>query len=150
MSDKEYQLYAWTENGKVRFSPLALCEQEALLWDEYDSSYWSQSLSWEEYEHLVHVAWQWGMLLLDEKRYWEAYGRFSDGIDICRYAVWKLPVPKDGGVHPFLLALEELYRGCELAVLEEGDTLEELFYESAVQDIRQGLWAAALDEPSSP
>ena len=34
MSNKEYQLVAWTENGDVFFSENALQEQEMLLWDE--------------------------------------------------------------------------------------------------------------------
>ena len=149
MSEKNYQLYAWTDKDEVRFSELALREQEMLLMDEYDSSYYSKDLSWERYEHLSHIAWQWGMLLLGEKDYWASYRRFQDGIIICREAIWKCPVPKDGGMNPFLLALEELYKGCEHAAWEEGSTLWELFCEDAIQDIRHGLWEAAPIEPSS-
>ena len=150
MSENNYQLYAWTENEEVRFSELALREQEMLLMDEYDSLYYSEDRSWRRYERLAHVAWQWGMLLLGEKVYWEAYGRFRDGVDVCREANWKCRVPEDGGVHPFLLALDELYRGCEEAAWAEGSSLWWLFCEDAMQDIRQGLWRVAPREPSSP
>ena len=143
MSENEYQLYAWTENEEVRFSGLALREQEALLMDEYDSLYYSDDISWERYERLSRVAWQWGMLLFREKDYWAAYARFRDGVDICREAIRECPVPKDGGVHPFLPALDELYRGCEDAAWAEGSSLWLFFCEDALQDIRQGLWGKA-------
>ena len=144
----DYQLYAWTENEEVRFSELALWEQEMLFRDEFDASYYSKVLSWECYERLSHIAWQWGMLLLGAKEYRAAYRRFVDGIYVCRDAVWKCHFPKDGGVNPFVLALDELYKGCEEAAYRDNSTLWELFYEDAIQDIRQGLWKAAPPEPS--
>ena len=64
MSENNYQLVAWTENGEVKFSGVALWEQEMLLWDEYYSLYYSEDKGWERYSRLVHIAWQWGMLLL--------------------------------------------------------------------------------------
>ena len=150
MSEKTYQLYAWTEREEVRFSELALWEQEMLLMDEYDSSYYSEDLSWERYERLSHIAWQWGMLLLGEKDYRSAYNRFSDGIDVCVDALRKLPFPKDGGVNPFILALDDLYKGCEEAAYKGDGMLWELFCEDAIRDIRHGYWASAPTRTTSP
>lgn len=149
MSEKTYQLYAWTEREEVRFSGLAFWEQEMLLMDEFDSSFYADDLSWDRYVHLAHVAWQWGMLLMGEKDYWAAYGRFSDGIDVCVDALRKCPFPKDGGVNPFLLALEDLYKGCEDAAYKGDRMLWELFCEDAIREIRDGYWAAAPAGPAS-
>lgn len=140
MSEKEYELVAWTENGEVRLSGSALREQDALLWEEYYSLYYSGDHSWERYERLTRVAWQWGMLLLEMKDYRAAYGRFVDGLYACRDAVRFLYVPQDGGVHPFLPAMDELYDGCRKAALEEGGTLEEVLHEDGIHDIRRQMW----------
>ena len=149
MSEKTYQLYAWTEREEVRLSELALWEQEMLLMDEFDSLYCSHDLSWERYERLAQVAWQWGMLLLGTKDYRSAYGRFRDGIDVCVDALRKCHLPKDGGVNPFLLALEDLYKACEDAAYQGDWMLWELFCEDAVQEIRRSYWEAASIAPSS-
>ena len=37
MSENNYQLVAWTENGEIKFSGYAMWEQEMLLQDEIDS-----------------------------------------------------------------------------------------------------------------
>ena len=140
MSNKEYQLVAWTENGEVFFSENALQEQEMLLWDEYCSFDNPEDHSWERYERLSHVAWQWGTLLLRMGDYRAAYDRFSDGLLVCRDAVRFLPVPDGGGAHPFLPAMDDLYMGCRKAALEEGGTLEEILCEDGVHDYRRGLW----------
>lgn len=142
MSENNYQLYAWTENGEVKFSGAALWEQEMLLWDEYYSLYYSEEKGWERYSRLVHVAWQWGMLLLERKEYGDAYGRFKDGLFACRDAMRYLHIPEDGGVHPFLLAMDDLLDGCYKAVLED-DTLEEVYFEDSFRDIRRQLWEEA-------
>ena len=149
MSEKTYQLYAWTEHEEVHFSELALWEQEMLLMDEFESSYYSEDLSWERYERLSHVSWQWGMLLLGDGDYRSSYGRFRDGIDICVDALRKCAFPKDGGVNPFLVALEDLYQACEDAAYNGDWMLWELFCEDAIQEIRNGYWAAASIEPFS-
>ena len=51
-----------------------------------------------------------------------------------------LKVPADGGLHPFLIAFDEMYEGCQKAALEEDYSLEEVFIESALQDWRSELW----------
>ena len=56
MSDTIYRLVAWTENGEVRFSEDALQEQEALLWDEYSSLYYSGVRTPECIERLCREA----------------------------------------------------------------------------------------------
>ena len=150
MSEKTYQLYAWTEREEVRFSGLALQEQEMLLMDEFDSLYYSEDLSWERFERLSHVDWQWGMLLLGEENYREAYARFKDGIDICLDALRTFSVPKDGGVNPFLLALEDLYEGCKGAAYKGDGMLWELFVEDSIREIRQSYWETAPVPPQSP
>lgn len=142
MSENNYQLVAWTENGEVKFSDFALREQEMLLWDEFYSLYYSENKGWEHYSQLVHVAWQWGMLLLEMKEYWKAYNRFTDGLYVCRDAMRVLHYPVDGGINPFLLAMDDLFEGCHKAALED-DNLEELFYEDSFHDIRCQLWEKA-------
>ena len=140
MSNKEYQLVAWTENGEVFFSDYALQEQEMLLREEYCSLDYPEDHSWERYERLSHVAWQWGTLLLRKGDYRAAYDRFADGLLVCRDAVRFLHVPEGGGAHPFLPAMDDLYMGCRKAAIEEGGTLEEIFCEDGVHDYRRGLW----------
>ena len=140
MSNKEYQLVAWTENGEVFFSENALQEQEVLLRDEYCSLDNPEDRSWERYERLSHVAWQWGMILLRMGDYRSAYYRFTDGLLVCRDAVRFLPVPAGSGAHPFLPAMDDLYMGCRKAAQEEGGTLEEILCEDGVHDYRRGLW----------
>ena len=142
MSENNWQLVAWTEKGEVKFSDFALREQEMLLWDEYYTLYFSEEKGWDRYSRLVHVALQWGMLLLGMGRYREAYDRFVDGHYVCLEAIRNLCCPKDGGINPFLLALDDLYEGCYMAALED-DTLEEVFFESAFRDIRRQLWEEA-------
>lgn len=142
MSENNYQLVAWTENGEVKFSDFALNEQEMLLWDEYYTLYYSEDKGWDRYSRLVHVALQWGMLLLGMGRYREAYDRFYDGYYVCLEAIRYLRCPKDGGINPFLLAMDDLYEGCHMAALED-DTLDEVFFESAFRDIRRQLWEEA-------
>lgn len=139
MSEKEYELVAWTENGKIRLSGSALLEQDALLREEYCSLYYSGEKSWERYERLCLVALQWGRLLLEMGDYRAAYGRFVDGLYACRDAVRFLHVPRDGGEHPFVLAMDDLFDGCKEAALEEGGTLEEIFHEDGVHDLRRQL-----------
>lgn len=139
MSENYYQLVAWTENGEVKFSEIAMWEQEMLLREEYNSLYYSDDKGWERYSRLVHIAWQWGMLFMEMKEYWKAYGRFHDGLHICLEAIRNTPCPEDGGANPFLVALDELFEGCHLAALEDIN-LEEVFYESAFQEIRRQLW----------
>ncbi|MBQ6762882.1 MAG: hypothetical protein IJP49_09030 [Bacteroidales bacterium] len=144
MSENNYQLVAWTENGEVKFSGVALWEQEMLLWDEYYSLYYSEDKGWERYSRLVHIAWQWGMLLLEMKEYWKAYGRFTDGLYACRDAMRFLHFPEDGGVHPFLLAMDDLLEGCHKAALED-DNLEEVYFEDSFRDIRRQHWEKTAD-----
>jgi len=122
MSDTKYRLVAWTENGEVRFSADALQEQEAPLWDEYHSLYYAGDRTPESLERLCRVAWQWGSLLLRQKDYRGAYGRFSDGILACRSA----------GCYP--PALEDLCEGCREAAGREGGTLVEILYEEGIPD----------------
>lgn len=148
MSEINYQLYAWTENGEVKFSKAALWEQEMLLRGEVFSVD-SKSRDWECYSRLAHLYWQWGMLLLDLKEYWDAYDRFHDGLFVCRDAIWFLDFPIEGGINPFLLAMDDLFDGCHKAVLEN-NTLEELFYEDSFYDIKRQLWAIAPIQPEEP
>ena len=49
-------------------------------------------------------------------------------------------------MHPFLIAFDDMYDGCHRAAMEEGYTLEEVFEEDAIQDIRRGLWEKAPED----
>ena len=139
MSENNYQLVAWTENGEVKFSGVTMWEQEMLLREEYDTLYYSDEKGWERYSRLVHISWQWGMLLMEMKEYWEAYGRFHDGRHVCLEALRNLHFPETGGINPFLVALDDLFEGCHKAALEDTN-LEEVYYESAFHEIRMQLW----------
>lgn len=149
MSERKYELVAWTENGEVRLSQSAMLEQEALLRDEYDSLYYSGDRSWEHFERLSYVALLWGRLLLEMEDYRAAYGRFVDGLYACRDAVRFLHVPEDGGAHPFLSAMDDLYAGCMKAALAEGGTLEEILYEDGIHDIRRQMRERVAEMPGN-
>lgn len=138
MSENNYQLVAWTENGEVRFSGVAMWEQEMLLREEIYAVD-PGTRDWTCYARLTHLFRQWGMLLLEMKEPWEAYGRFRDGLHICLEAIRNNSCPEDGGANPFLVALDELFEGCHLAALEDVN-LEEVYYESAFHEIRMELW----------
>ncbi len=142
MSENNYQLVAWTENGEIKFSGYAMWEQEMLLQDEIDSID-TDSMDWDSYSRLTHLYWEWGMLLIGMKENWDAYGRFKDGLYVCMEAIRFIHFPKDGGINPFLLAMDDLIEGCHSAALndlEQGGTLEEVFHEEAFHDIRRQLW----------
>lgn len=148
MSNNDYELVAWTNNGEVFFSFYGLQVQDLLMWNEYYSCDCPESQSWESFERLSYLAFQWGMLLLKKKDYWAAYSRFVDGIYVCQEAMRHFPTQEDSGINPFLLALDDLYYGCKEAALEEGATLEEVFYEDGIHDYRRGKWLEAATEPT--
>ena len=143
MSENTYRLSAWTENGEIMFSDFTLREQEMLLQEEIYCLDCSKEQEWEFYSRLSHLYLQWGMLLLEMNEYWEAYRRFVDGLYVCRDAIRFLRFPKDGGVNPFLLAMDDLYEGCKEAAWREKGTLEEVLYEDGIHDIRRQLWESA-------
>ena len=138
MSENDYQLVAWTENGEVRFSGVAMWEQEMLLREEIYAVD-PDSRDWECYSRLTYLYWQRGMLLLELKEPWGAYDCFVDGLYVCLEAIRNLHFPKSGGINPFLLAMDDLLDGCHKAALED-DSLEEVYYESAFHEIRMELW----------
>lgn len=136
-----YTLEAWTDEGEVRFSGHGLYEQ--LWWYEDDACVDDGEKTWEDYERLIHLIWSRGMFLLSQGEFRESYDCFLDGARVCQEAVRALKVSTDGGLHPFLIAFDDMYQGCHRAAMEEGYTLEEVFEEDAIQDIRRGLWERA-------
>lgn len=141
MTETIYQLYAWTEENEVCFSPLAAWEQGE--WYEDDAYVHEGEKTWADYERLAHMIHERGMFLLSRQDYHAAYHVFEDGAQFCMEAKRMLKVPSDGGLHPFLIAFDEMYEGCQIAALEEDYSLEEVFIESALQDWRSELWKNA-------
>ncbi|MBQ9192858.1 MAG: hypothetical protein IJ156_03970 [Bacteroidales bacterium] len=139
-----YALEAWTDEGEVHFSGHGLCEQ--LGWYEDDTSVADGEKTWADYERLTFMIWSRGMFLLSQGECRESYDCFWAGAKVCEEAIRVLKVPADGGLHPFLIAFDEMYEGCNQAALEEGYALEEVFDEDALQDIRQGLWKKAPED----
>ncbi|MBR5176839.1 MAG: hypothetical protein IKW89_13065 [Bacteroidales bacterium] len=138
MTEKKYQLVAWTEEGEVFFTPVSAREQE---WMYEDDAYVDGGeKTWADYEWLAHMIYERGMFLLSLQDYHAAYNVFENGARFCMEAMRKLKVPSDGGLHPFLIAFDEMYGGCHKAALEEDYSLEEVFIESALQDWRSQLW----------
>ena len=117
MTEKKYQLYAWTEDNEVFFSPLAEWEQGD--WYEEDAYVGCGEKTWADYERLTHMIHERGMFLLSRQDYHAAYHVFEDGAQFCMEAMRKLKVPFDGGAHPFLIAFDEMFEGCHMAALEE-------------------------------
>ena len=145
MTETVYQLYAWTEENEVRFSPLAEWEQGE--WYEDDAYVQDGEKTWTNYERLAYMIHERGMFLLSQQEYRAAYHVFEDGARFCMEAKRMLKVPAEGGLHPFLIAFEEMYEGCNKAALEEDYSLEEVFIESALQDWRSDLWKNAPVKP---
>ena len=141
MTETIYQLYAWTEEKKVCYSPLAAWEQGE--WYEEDAHVHEGEKTWAEYERLAHMIRERGMFLLSRQDYCEAYRVFEDGARFCMEAERMLKVPADGGLHPFLIAFDDMFEGCHIAAVEEDYSLEEVFSESALQDWRSQLWKNA-------
>lgn len=141
MTEKIYQLYAWTEENEACFSPLAAWEQGE--WYEDDAYVHEGEKAWADYERLAHMIHERGMFLLSQQEYRAAYHVFEDGAQFCMEAKRMLKVPADGGLHPFLIAFDEMFEGCHKAALEEDYSLEEVFIESALQDWRRELWKNA-------
>lgn len=139
-----FTLEAWTDEGEVHFSAHGLREQ---LWWYEDEAYvdgWEKT--WEDYERLTCMIWSRGMFLLSQGEFRESYDCFLDGARVCQEAIRAFKVPADGGLHPFLIAFDDMYDGCHRAAMEEGYTLEEVFDEDAIQDIRRGLWEKAPED----
>ena len=141
-----YTLESWTEEGDVHFSGHGLYEQLWMYEDDASIDKPAGDRTWEDYERLTHMIWSRGMFLLSLGEYRESYDCFWAGARACEEAVRMLKVPADGGLHPFLIAFDEMYEGCNRAALEEGYALEEIFYEDGIQDIRRGLWEKAPDD----
>lgn len=141
MTEKIYQLYAWTEENEVCFSPLAAWEQGE--WYEDDAYVQDGDKIWDDYERLAHMIHERGIFLLSRQDYHAAYHVFENGAQFCMEAMRMLQVPADGGLHPFLIAFDEMFEGCQKAALEEDYSLEEVFVESALQDWRSELWKNA-------
>ena len=138
MTETIYQLYAWTEENEVCYSPLAAWEQGE--WYEDDAYIQDGEKTWADYERLAHMIHERGMFLLSRQDYHATYHEFQDGAQFCMETKRMLKVPADGGLHPFLIAFDEMYEGCQKAALEEDYSLEEVFIESALQDWRSELW----------
>lgn len=141
MTETIYQLYAWTEENEVCYSPLAAWEQGE--WYEEDAYVHEGEKTWANYERLARMIHERGMFLLSRQDYHAAYRVFEDGARFCMEAMRMLKVPADGGIHPFLIAFDDMFEGCHIAALEEDYSLEEVFIESALQDWRSQLWKDA-------
>ena len=145
MTERIYQLYAWTEDNEVCFSLLAEWEQGE--WYEEDAYFGCGEKTWADYERQAHMIYEKGMFQLTLQNYHAAYHVFEDGAQFCMEAIRKLKVPSDGGLHPFLIAFDEMFEGCHKAALEEDYSLEEVFIESALHDWRSELWKNAPFDP---
>ena len=122
-----YTLEAWTDEGEVRFSGRGLSRQLWIYEEDASIDHLSVNMTWEDYERLTYLIWSRGMFLLSQGEFRESYDCFLDGARVCEEAVRALKVPVDGGLHPFLIAFDDMYDGCHRAAMEEGYSLEEVF-----------------------
>lgn len=141
-----YTLEAWTDESEVRFSGQGLSRQLWIYEEDASIDNPSGNMTWGDYERLTYMIWSRGMFLLSQGAFRESYDCFLDGARVCEEAVRALKVPADGGLHPFLIAFDDMYLGCHRAAMEEGYSLEEVFDEDAIQDIRRGLWEKAPED----